>query len=413
MRASIRVALSLLAGAWLATPAAAHGPDAYQAYRLEYHTVLEERQVTAYRIEYETVYDEQRVTSFRPVWETEMRERRYTVAHPVYETSEREERYTVERPVWETQERLERYTVRRQVWETGEREESYTVMDPVTTFETVQVDQGCYVDHTVLRPGPVRNRLAWHPGACVVDPLTGRTTYHRGGLFWTPVQGPPRYEVQRIWQPNVVAQQVPRTTFVARVVTRKVPVQVCRYVDQEVVHRVPQQVCRLQREVVVRKVPVTSCRMVQLERVEPVPVRVCRQVAEEQTVRVPRLVEKRIPVTCTYRVPRTVVYRVPVDACGVPYGYDTIAPGGPPATYAPGATSEETEGKEPTPARPRDEADQAEEDGTGQPEEKDGATERPAIDPGQAVPEPVDESAPADQDPADEKAGRQKLKDAT
>jgi hypothetical protein len=182
-----------------------------QTYRLEYQTVVEERQVTAYRVDLETVYDEQQVTTYRPVWETECRERRYRVAKPVVETSEREERYTVQKPVWETQvrdesydvvrtvyeteqreqrytvqkpvwetqEREERYTVRRPVYETAEQEQNYTVMQPVTTYQNVQVDQGGWVDQQVCIPGPVRNRLTWQPGACVVDPATGASTFHR------------------------------------------------------------------------------------------------------------------------------------------------------------------------------------------------------------------------------------------
>jgi hypothetical protein len=242
MRLSLTLTLLVLSAAPL--QAQVYQACPHQAYRLVYETVYDEREVTAYRVQHDTVYEERQVTSYRPVWETEMRERRYTVARPVQETSEREERYTVMRPVWETSlrdasydrvrnvletaEREERYTVMKPVWETSEREERYTVRravmetaerdefttvcEPVTTYRTQYVDQGGYVDQCQYTPGAVRNRLTWQPAACVVDPLTGASTFQRGGLAWVPMQQPGAYQVARVWQPNVVAQQVPQTT---------------------------------------------------------------------------------------------------------------------------------------------------------------------------------------------------------
>jgi hypothetical protein len=436
-------ALALSAGAIPCASVHAQSPCCDSVYRLEYQTVYEERQVTAYRLECETVYDERQVTSYRPVWETEVRQRRYTVAKPVYETSEREETYFVDQPVWderiedrsydvvrnvfETQEREERYFVNRPVWETLEREvsrtvrrpvvetmerdECYTVMQPVTTLRAVQVDQGYFVEQQTYEPGRVRNRLKWQDGACVVDPLTGRTAYQRGGLFWTPVAGPGTVRVQRVYQPNIVTQQVPETTFQPQTVTRKVPVTVTRYVDEVIVERVPQQVCkmvheehvrrvpytvcrpvrervenkvpvkvcRIERQQMVRRVPVKTMRMVQEERVEDVPVRVCRQVAFEETVRVPRVVEKRVPMVYTYRVPRTMVYRVPLDPCGNPIVYDgpVAAPAESTFDSMPPARSGK-EGK-PTPAKPR----------SGK-NESDDANERPSLDPDER-PGPIDD----------------------
>lgn len=361
----------------------AQAQDVCQEYRLEYGTVYDEQQVTAYRVEYEDVCEERKVLSYRPVWETELREQRRIVNRPVYETSEREERYFVEKPVWEehvedrsydlvrnvfetheredrvivnrpvleTQEREERFVVRRPVIETSEREEAYTVMEPVTTYRPVQVDQGNYAEQQTYEPGAVRNRLRWQSGTCVVDPATGRTAYQRGGLFWQPEQQPGVVRTQRVWIPNLVTAQVPQTSLMPRTMVRKVPVQVCRYQEEQVVRKVPVQVCqmrqfeevrrvpvtvckqvvehvvnkvpvkvcRMQREEMVRKVPLTTLRYEREEVVDQVPVRVCRQEAVEQTVRVPRRIEKRVPVTYTYRVPRTVLYKVPIDPCGAAY----------------------------------------------------------------------------------------------
>src|SRR5262249_11731153 len=160
----------------------------------------------------------------------------------VFETSEREERYMVAKPVFETAEREERYIVRRQVMETAERDEFSTVCEPVTTYRTEYVDQGQMVEQQIVHPGKVHNSLKWIPGSCMVDPNTGASYYQKGGLAWVPIQQPNRVEVCRVWQPNVVAQQIPQTQYVQRVIARKVPVQVCRMVDQEEVRKVPVQV---------------------------------------------------------------------------------------------------------------------------------------------------------------------------
>lgn len=446
-----------------------------QEYRIVCQTVYDEQQVTAYKIENELVYDEQQRTSYRPVYETEYRENRYRVARPVSETSEREERYKVMRPVWETQvrdtsydvtrmvaetsereeryvvnrpvqetqEREQRYTVQRQVMETAERDEQFTVNEPVTTYTTNYVDAGGFIDQQVVTPSPVRNRLRWVPGACVVDPCTGAARQSRSGLAWVPEQAPPRVAVVRSWQPNIVAQQVPQTTMVARVMTRKVPVQVCRTVEEQVVQKVPVQVCRIVQEEqvrrvpvttyrpvtervqqqtpvqvckmveeeVVRRVPVTTCRMVVEERVDQVPVQVCKMVAEQQTVRVPRVVEKRVPVVYTQRVPRTVVMRVPIDPCAPaccggevatgavistpPVQVQPAQPGSritPPSTpqgsyqSTPGTSGNTTYGQ-PTPAKPNG-------NGSSSVDSKssDGANKNPEIGPNEKV-GPVDEES--------------------
>jgi hypothetical protein len=288
-----------------------------QTYRLEYQTVCEQRQVTAYRIEYENVCEERQVTTYKPVWETAVRENRYTVARQVAETAEREEYYTVQKPVYETAEREETYTVMKPVYETAYRTEYRTVYQPVMTCQTRLVDQGCYSDQVVLKPGLPTTRLSWQQAGCSVDPTTGQTVYQRAGLYWTQTPGG-RYEVQKVWHPNVVAQQVQQTNYVPQTVAQQVPMQVVKYMPEQVVRKVPIQVCRMVTEQHVRRVPVTTYKTVYEERVEPVSYQVCRMVAEQQTIRVPHTVEKRIPVTYTYNVPRTVCYRVPLDACGNP-----------------------------------------------------------------------------------------------
>ena len=261
-----------------------------QEYRLVYKTVCEQRQTTAYKIEYETAYEERPVTTYKPIWETQMREERYTVARPVTETSEREEVYTVQKPVWETQmrdnsytriryvqetaEREERYTVNHPITETSEREEAYTVLKPVyetscrtetytvmrpqTVCQTQMVDRGGFVEQTVMKPEAPATRLRWMSGTCAVDPGTGQTVYQRAGLYWVQV---PRTtcEVQRVWQPNVVAQQVQQTFMVPQTESRQVPVQTVRYEQEQMVRKIPVTTCRIVQEEVVKKVPLRYC----------------------------------------------------------------------------------------------------------------------------------------------------------
>ena len=201
---------------------------------------------------------------YRPVFETEMRERRYRVAKPVIETSEREERYTVQKPVWDTfssRRQLRRrenslrnpaaraalHGAKARVGDAGARRSLHratprvrnrrargTVHRTAARHDATRTSRSIRAAGSISRsasPGPVRNRLTWQPSACVVDPATGASTYQRGGLVWMPTQMPGRLTMQRIWQPNIVTQQIPQTTMVARVETHKVPVQTCRYED--------------------------------------------------------------------------------------------------------------------------------------------------------------------------------------
>jgi hypothetical protein len=348
-------------------------------YRLECQTVYDEQRTTVYRLQYETVYEEREVTTQRPEWVTEHRQRRVRVAKPVVETSMHEKRQVVHKPVWETSmeerrrqvvkyvtetsTREERHVVHRPVWETHEREEQhvvrravtdtvmqqqqFTTMEPVTTMRTQYVDQGGFVDHQVYRPGDVRNRLQCLPGGYYQDPASGQTVWRRRGLHWVASQDPGRIDTFRQYVPNVVAQQVPQTTLMPRVVTQETPVQVTRYVDDVVVHKVPVQVCRMEAveevrqipvtvqrpvteefveqvpvqtlkwiaEETVEQIPVTTRRIVYEDHIEEVPVRVCRMVTETHVQRVPRTVARWVPHEVRRKVPRTVVMRVPVDPC--------------------------------------------------------------------------------------------------
>ena len=365
-------------------------PMPTQTYRLDFQTVYDEQRMTAYRVSYETVYDARVYTVTKPVWETQTTERRYTVQRPVWETASREERFTVMKPVYETQvrdmsydvtrdvvetsAREERFTVmkpvyetaiqqqtslvRRPVYETSEREEAYSVAEQVTTMRTTYADQGGYVDTVTPMVAPGTTQLNWVPSGWAVNPTNGLASWQRGGYAWTVTPGVAMNQVNRVYQPNVVPVQVPETTTVNRVMTRRVPVQTMRYVDEQVVQQVPVQTMRMVAEEQVRQVPVQTvrkivervenkvpvqtvrmvaeeqvrqvpvqvCRMVSEERVEPVTTQVCKYVTEQRTTQVPRVVEKRVPYEYTVRSPRTVVMRVPLDSCGNPLPIALAAP---------------------------------------------------------------------------------------
>ena len=206
--------------------------------------------------------------------------------------------------------------------------------------------RAAFENHVVCVQERPRSRLRWVPAGCAVDPVTGASVYHRGGLYWVQVPRV-RQEVQHVWRPNIVARQVAVTTLVPRTVQRQVPVQVCTYqpeqvcetinyqvsrlvpeqhvrqipltvcrpVCERVEQKVPYEVCHMVAEDRVCRVPVQTCRMVSQERVEQVPYQVCRMVAYQEAVRVPRCVERQVPVTYTRCVPRVVCCRIPLEPC--------------------------------------------------------------------------------------------------
>jgi hypothetical protein len=239
--------------------------------------------------------------------------------------------------------------VMKPVYETSSRTENYTVLRPVTTCQTRYVDQGYMAQQTVMKPGWPSTRLRWSGGGTAVDPATGLAVYQRPGLYWEQTPHG-TYEVQNVWQPNVVPQQVQTTNYVPQIESREVPVTTVRYQPETVVRKVPVQTCRIEQQQIVKKVPVTvmkpieervevktpvkvcrwvsetqvrkipttTTKMTYEERVEQQPYKVLKQMAVEETVRTPRIVEKRIPITYTYKVPHVVCYRVPLDVCGNP-----------------------------------------------------------------------------------------------
>lgn len=351
-------------------------------YRLKCQTVYEEKPYTSYRLESQTILEERPVVTYKPVWETEFRERRYTVTRPVAETSMREERRTVMRPVTETkyrevtyqrtrmvaetQSREERRTVMRPVTEVQAREETRVVHKPVTTTryqdqvrtamrpETTEhqqvVDRGQYYDQWSFRPTTekTRNRLQLLPRNWFQNNRTGAVASQRPGAYWVPQdvdKAKGQYQVQRMYVPNPVTQNVTTTTMVPYQYTekvpvpvtqmqpetqvRRVPVEVTRYVPQEEVRRTPvtvqrpvveQKVERVPYQVVTwvpqeqrRQVPVTTYKYVSQEQVEQIPVRRMKMEAETRMVQIPKTVSNWVGTTRVRRIPRTMVMRIPID----------------------------------------------------------------------------------------------------
>lgn len=234
-----------------ALPAAAQSPTVHTTYRLEYHTVRYPQEVTTYRLQYETHYRKETRTSYRESWEDQEQVRRYVVKKPVYETAE--------------------------------RDESYVTYDPQTTYRTEYEDRGQWEEQQVCQPGVVVNRPVITPGGYVVDPLNGLLYWQPGGYAIVTEQTPSQMVTQRTWKPAIVEVQKPVTTYVQKVVTRKVPYQTLKYVDEV--------------------------------REERTPVRVCKRVPVAETIDVPYQVEKLIPVKETRYAERVEARYVPIDAC--------------------------------------------------------------------------------------------------
>jgi hypothetical protein len=349
----------ILAGVSAACIIAAESASA-QTYRLERVPVIEQIPRTGYKKVFETQYIEEQVTTYETVWETEMRERRYTVARKVPETSFTERRSIVQRPITETEYRDTSYNVTRTVPETSEREEkhlvarqvmetqerqvyetrrvpvqettleqrAYTVNRPVTSYVGTVVDRGQYVNQLNTAPGRDYNRLAWHR-ANYIDPATGESKWRIPGFYWTSMQGPSRYEVNRVYQPNYVTETVPvtnmvqeqrieqvpvtRTTYREEQVARTELVNVPRTIQEEVVSRVPVTTYKQIVERVEQQTPVTVRRMIEEEQVEQIPVTTYKTVLEERVEPYEVKVAKVVPVTRTVRKPITTAKWVPYN----------------------------------------------------------------------------------------------------
>lgn len=271
--------------------------------------VYETETTTCYRTEWETEYREQEVTIQRPVYETHYREQNYQVSRPVWETVEQEIQKQVCKPIVETVEQCYEKVVYKQVTETIEQERCYTEMVPVTTYNTVQKDMGCWVNQPYQTPGRCVTRR-------ICDPC--------GRVRFCTVRIPGKTCYRRVWQPKIVNCQIPCTTYQQRVVRKTCPVQVCRVVPETITCKVPVQVTRYVHETVCEKVPVKVCRWETETKTRKIPYQVCRMETEVVMRKVPHRVAKQVPYEVTRQVCRWIACETPVttacsgscDPCG-------------------------------------------------------------------------------------------------
>ena len=311
----------------------------------------------------ETEYKEEEITTYETVWDNVTRYRDKTITRQVPETSIKREKVKVERPVWETVEKETTYNVTRYVPETSTQtrtrttlrpvvqmrerkivetvnqpvvetvmtQRSYVVNRPTTTYRTETRDYGGFETQITAVPGRERCCLRWRCGGDYWDPTTGRTRYRLPGLYWTPTQEPTEYRAQKVYRPNLVATQVPVTTYVPQTVvenvpttrttlrpvqvertvsepttvyvrdaqTEVVPVTTYKPVTERVVKKTPTRVLRTQTTEEIRETPVTTYKTVTEIVREPYVERVARQVPK--TTKVLRPVYKTVaPVSTRY-----------------------------------------------------------------------------------------------------------------
>ena len=150
-------------------------------------------------------------------------------------------------------------------------------MRPVTTMQTQTVDQGGYVAQQVINPGQTSYSLNYARDALG----------NNSGLIWAPQTTPATVQTQYSYRPNLVTQQVAKTSYVPQVQQVQVPVQVQTMQSEVVSQQVPIQVQRMQTQMVTQKVPIQTTRMVATTEVRKVPYTVQRPITETITRKVP------------------------------------------------------------------------------------------------------------------------------
>ena len=275
----------------------------------------------------ETSIKREKVKVERPVWETVEKETTYDVTRYVPETSTQTRTRTTLRPVVQMRERKIVETVNQPVVETVMTQRSYVVNRPTTTYRTETRDYGGFETQITAVPGRERCCLRWRCGGDYYDPATGRTRYRLPGLYWTPTQEPTEYRAQKVYRPNLVATQVPVTTYVPETVVENVPttrttfrpVQVERtvsepttvYVRDAQTEVVPVTTYKPVTERVVKKTPTRVLRTQTTEEIRETPVTTYKTVTEivkePYVERVARLVPKKTKVTRPVPVYKTVV----------------------------------------------------------------------------------------------------------
>ena len=118
-------------------------------------------------------------------------------------------------------------------------------MQPVVTQQTQMVDRGCFAEQMIFKPALVQHpaHVAVRQHAPSIRPRGWSCTSGRASIGCRSTAGATR--CRRVWQPNVVAEQIQRVGYVPQTVAEQVPVQVASYQTEEVCRKVPYQVCRI------------------------------------------------------------------------------------------------------------------------------------------------------------------------
>ncbi|MBQ2788349.1 MAG: hypothetical protein IJE97_01835, partial [Thermoguttaceae bacterium] len=291
----------------------------------------------------ETEYKEEEITTYETVWDAVTRFRDKTITRQVPETSIKREKVKVERPVWETVEKETTYDVTRYVPETSTQtrtrtvlrpvvqmrerkivetvnqpvvetvmtQRSYVVNRPTTTYRTEMRDYGGYETQITAVPGRERCCLRWRCGGDYYDPATGRTRYRLPGLYWTPTQEPTEYRAQKVYRPNLVATQVPTTTYVPETVVENVPTTRTTFRPALVERTVSEPTTVYVRETQTEQTPVTTYKPVTERVVKKTPTRVLRTQTTEEIRETPVTTYKTITEVVKEPYVERVARRVP------------------------------------------------------------------------------------------------------
>ncbi len=291
----------------------------------------------------ETEYKEEEITTYETVWDCVTRYRDKTTTRQVPETSIRREKVKVQRPVWETVEKETTYDVTRYVPETSTQtrtrttlrpvvrmqerkivetvnqpvvetvmtQRSYVVNRPTTTYRTETRDYGGFETQITAVPGRERCCLRWRCGGDYWDPTTGRTRYRLPGLYWTPTQEPTEYRAQKVYRPNLVATQVPVTTYVPETVVENVPTTRTSFRPVQVERTVSEPTTVYVRDTQTEQVPVTTYKPVTERVVKKTPTRVLRMQTTEEIRETPITTYKTVTETVKEPYVERVARRVP------------------------------------------------------------------------------------------------------
>ena len=289
-------------------------------------TAEREERVTTYRPVTETQMYQKQYQVQRPVTETQMVQKQYMVQRPVTETQLQTQQVTSYRPVTTVQQQTvdaggyvpqTTVTPSQLQYGLGWNPRAYYQPGPLGLLA---YPRGAATAVPVVTPPQVQTQMVYRPN--YVNQQIAQTQYvPEVQQVQRPIQ------VTRM-QSEMVTQNVPVTVqrMQTEVVTQNVPVQTTKMVPQTTVRKVPYIMQRPVTETSTRKVPVQSKRWVAEEVVRKVPVQTNRVVyktrrepitvkyyEQEEVVHRPVSVPRYQKYQVQQMVPRTVVERVPLS----------------------------------------------------------------------------------------------------